>query len=333
MATRSFTVFQDTPSSSDAVIVSKPVRASSRVLARSATKASTSSNHLPGSLNELAVAIDKENYNPLTGLRASVTASKSEKLKRKTTNQTQSVLAPKAHVSTSTSTKKLKTSVSGREATEPEAKKRRTLTASTAASRAKATKKEGSGLGSAKAPTRASSSSTQGQKIKRTSSSPPVRKASSPLPKVDEEDGVVAGTGTSEPVAKLGLENFSQAAIDSRCYELTVSPLADVSEAYEASPVSFEPVEANKPPISNPKPEEDIFRTVREPSAEPELRDYFTVDTLNAVFASSTSRVRSARPSEEPEEKTVAADFVSFLHPGTTEALHELHVLEPIAVG
>ena len=263
MATRSFTVFQDTPSSSDAVIVSKPVRASSRVLARSATKSSTSSNHLPGSLSELAVAIDKENYNPLTGLRTSATASKNEKLKRKTTTQTQSVLAPKAHVSTSTSTKKSKTSVSGSGATEPEAKKRRTLTASTAASRAKVAKKEGSGLGSVKVPTRATSSSTQGRKTKRTGSSLPVRKAPSPLPKVDEEDGIVAGTGTSEPAANFRLENFSQAAIDSRCYELTVSPLADVSEAYEVSPLSPKPVEASKPPISTPKPEADIFRTVR----------------------------------------------------------------------
>ncbi|KAG1716812.1 hypothetical protein ID866_334 [Astraeus odoratus] len=45
----------------------------------------------------------------------------------------------------------------------------------------------------------------------------------SPLPPVQEE-----GDTRREPACLV-----SQASIDSRCYELTVSPLADVSEAYE----------------------------------------------------------------------------------------------------
>ncbi|KAJ3526454.1 hypothetical protein NMY22_g10155 [Coprinellus aureogranulatus] len=298
MATRSFTVFQDTPSSTDTVAVSKPVRASSRILTRSATKVTTNSNHLPGSLTELAVAIDKENYHPLTGLRASAAVSKGEKLKRKTATQTPSVLAPKAHLSAPTANKKVKASINSNAATEPEAKKRRTLTASTTASRAKAksvTKKEGSGLGVSKA---SSSGSAQGRKTKRTSPSLPLRKVSPPLPRVDEEV-TVARIGTPEPATKV--ERLSQAAIDSRCYELTVSPLADVSEAYDASPLCVEPVkEVAKPKL---KPEQDIFRTVREPSAERELRDYLTAETFNAVLSSSTSRMRSRFSSHEPEEK------------------------------
>jgi hypothetical protein len=49
----------------------------------------------------------------------------------------------------------------------------------------------------------------------------------SPLPPVDEEQ---------ELQRQPSCLSVSQANIDSRCYELTVSPLADVSEAYEATP-------------------------------------------------------------------------------------------------
>ncbi|KAJ6627817.1 hypothetical protein B0H10DRAFT_1992035, partial [Mycena sp. CBHHK59/15] len=46
----------------------------------------------------------------------------------------------------------------------------------------------------------------------------------SPLPKVDEEDAAVRER-----------DRVVQSDIDSRCYELTVSPLADVTQAYDAA--------------------------------------------------------------------------------------------------
>lgn len=59
-----------------------------------------------------------------------------------------------------------------------------------------------------------------------------VRKATG-LAKVDEE---VEEEKESEPAKEKGHRNISQAEVDSRCYELTVMPLADLSKAYEQSP-------------------------------------------------------------------------------------------------
>lgn len=203
MATRSFTVFQDTPSSSDTnAPVRKLVRAGSGILTRSA---STSNANIQASET---VAIDKENYNPLTGKRSSLTVDGGEKKRKGTT-----VLAPKAHVSSAS--KKLKSGA------EPELKKRKTGTTKSKSSTSKDSKVSGSG-----------------RKTKRTS---PTRRTS-PLPKVVEES-------TSDAVPGL-----SQAVIDSRCYELTVTPLADVSEAYEATPSTNDPIS---------QPEKGPFNTVR----------------------------------------------------------------------
>jgi hypothetical protein len=57
------------------------------------------------------------------------------------------------------------------------------------------------------------------------------RKAS-PLPRVDEEQEALTATPTQRNPSRL---TISQSNIDSRCYELTVSPLADVSEAYDTA--------------------------------------------------------------------------------------------------
>lgn len=57
------------------------------------------------------------------------------------------------------------------------------------------------------------------------------RKAS-PLPRVDEEQEALTATPTPRYPTRL---TISQSNIDSRCYELTVSPLADVSEAYDTA--------------------------------------------------------------------------------------------------
>ncbi|KAF5334635.1 hypothetical protein D9611_011974 [Ephemerocybe angulata] len=268
MATRTFTVFQDTPSSSDSTsrAASKPVRASSRILSRSA---STSKSNLPAA-SENAVAIDKENLNPLTGLRASTTALNGEK-KRKTT-----VLATKAHATT-VGKKALKPQASI--VAEPDTKKRKTATGALKSKPATTSKKESSVL----KPTASSA-----RKSKRTSPSsrkPPV------LPKVVEE----TTTGISDSVIQV--QELSQAAIDSRCYDLTVTPLADVSEAYEASVFSGKTLR---------KSDESLFRIVKEASAEPELRDYFTLDTFTTLASSRRTLI-----SEEPEEKKSTATTFS----------------------
>lgn len=59
----------------------------------------------------------------------------------------------------------------------------------------------------------------------------PARKAS-PLPRVDEEQELSTATPNQRVPTRLIV---SQAKIDSKCYELTVSPLADVSEAYDTA--------------------------------------------------------------------------------------------------
>jgi hypothetical protein len=196
MATRSFTVFQDTPSSSDTKApAQKPVRIPSGILTRSVSSSKANPN-LPAS--DPAVAIDKENYNPFTGQRTSSNTANGEK-KRKTT-----VLATKSHAPALTKKDK---------STEPESKKRKT---GTVRSKPSSSKKE-------------PKATTSGRKAKRTSPS----RRGSPLPKVVEEDDAA-------PASRAASEEIAQAAINARCYELTVTPLADVSEAYEASAPSTE---------------------------------------------------------------------------------------------
>ncbi|KAH7886834.1 hypothetical protein F5I97DRAFT_1808104 [Phlebopus sp. FC_14] len=75
----------------------------------------------------------------------------------------------------------------------------------------------------------------------------------SPLPPVDEEL-----ESQRDPARLL----ITQATIDSRCYELTVSPLADVSDAYDTRSRA----ESQEP---EKQPDQDV-------SAEPESCDYFS---------------------------------------------------------
>jgi hypothetical protein len=92
---------------------------------------------------------------------------------------------------------------------EPEQKKRKASTSSTSKGKAK---KEANGSGS----------------TKKSASKRPASRRVSPMPKVNEEE---------EPKK----EHITQADIDSRCYELTVKPLADVSQAYEEVPLETLP--------------------------------------------------------------------------------------------
>ena len=92
---------------------------------------------------------------------------------------------------------------------EPEQKKRKASTSSTSKGKVK---KNAKGTGSTK---------------KSTSKRAAARKVS-PMPKLNEEE-----ESEKEPI--------TQADIDSRCYELTVKPLADVSQAYEETPLLATP--------------------------------------------------------------------------------------------
>lgn len=143
--------------------------------------------------SDLAV-INKENYNPVTGERA---APLGNGLKKRKTN----VLATKIHLAPVGKSKKEK---EPKAELEPERKKHK---ASTTASKAKVTKKQ---------TVKGASSVKKTTTTKRTG-----LKKVTPMPKLLEEDNV----GNSASV--------EQADVDARCYELTVTPLADVSQAYE----------------------------------------------------------------------------------------------------
>ncbi|EAU89343.1 hypothetical protein CC1G_03608 [Coprinopsis cinerea okayama7 len=266
MTGRSFTVFQDAPSSSEASTSgTKVARAASGILlTRSGSRLNVTT------ALDVKAATDKENYNPLTGERAAAAGAADKK--RKT------VLATKAHVPpAATTTKKQRAD----KVAQPEPKKRRT----TATTKKSTTTKSSSSKKDAK-----STSSTR--KSKR---STPSRRVP-PMPKVVEEE-----TG-SEP--KDQTQDLKQAAIDSRCYELTVKPLADVSDAYE--------VPASTELVGEPK---GAFRIIKEPSVEPELRDYFSpTHTSSSLGATQLGRFveeesKTSVVFSTPERKKIYSAF------------------------
>ena len=183
MSLRTFTVFQDAVSS-DAP-QPKINRPNAMVTRSSSLNLTTSFTNATVPLNDL-VALDKENFHPVTGERAGPPNNSGSK-KRKT-----SVLSTKVQLS---STKK---------DAQPEVKKRK---ASTSTTKGKV-KRDGKSTVPAR---RGAAKRTVSRKV-------------SPMPILNEE----------EEVSK---SRITQADIDSRCYELTVQPLADISQAYEKSAV------------------------------------------------------------------------------------------------
>jgi hypothetical protein len=180
MSFRTFTVFQDAVSSEEPQ--AKITRPNAMVTRPSSLNLITSSN-TTGSLNDL-VALDKENFHPVTGERAGPSNNASSK-KRKT-----GVLATKVQpLSTS------------RKDAQPEMKKRR---ASTSTSTKGKVKRDGKATATAR---KAASKRIISRKV-------------SPMPRLNEEE-------------EAQKDRITQVNIDSRCYELTVQPLADVSQAYE----------------------------------------------------------------------------------------------------
>lgn len=153
---------------------------------------------------EAVTAKDKENLHPLTGRRTSTDDSQGKK--RKT-----AVLATKLLVTTNKTPK------------EPHSPKKRKLSVSNT-SKGPVEKKE-------------KKEKEQNDDKKAAVNRRPLKKnrarKATGLAKVDEE---VEEEKESQPAKEKDHRNISQAEVDSRCYELTVMPLADLSKAYEQSP-------------------------------------------------------------------------------------------------
>ncbi len=180
MSSRTFTVFQDSPSS-------KPLRA--KVLRPNVLVKRSLTNNVTSSTGPTIITdLDKENFDPVTGERAGPPNPTNKK--RKT-----SVLATKFQPLTEAKHAK-------KDPSSPPEKKKRKSSSSTTVD-LKAGKKYVKSLGSSR------------KGIKRTGS-----KKASLLPKLTEED----------EVSRMLL---TQEVIDSRCKELTLKPLADVSDAYD----------------------------------------------------------------------------------------------------
>ncbi|KAJ4473098.1 hypothetical protein J3R30DRAFT_3708200 [Lentinula aciculospora] len=203
------------------------------------------------------ISTDKENLDPVTGERVGSTTALGKKRRGSI-----SVLAVKP----TPEPKHLKEKeVFGSEA-QPEAKKRKSSSSSSSSSKSKS-KKELKTFSSAK------------KAVKRSSRRP------SPMPKLDEE---------YESGKELTIVN--QALIDSKCYDLTVKPLADVSEAYEGE--------------GGFSAEQDVFQFVKEASVDREIRDYFPSSSLS----SSTTTLRGSSPPglktfSTPERKQIYSAF------------------------
>ncbi|KAJ7666176.1 hypothetical protein DFH06DRAFT_1280999 [Mycena polygramma] len=137
----------------------------------------------------------------------------------------------------------------------------------------------------------ASSSAVKGKKdVKsaRKSAKKPSRRVS-PMPKLDEED-------------LAARERIMQADIDSRCYELTVSPLADVTQAYDAR------FDVNSLLTSFTSEESAKFRKAT--STEPEIRDYFSPSHSSGSSARVTPPASGeTKVFSTPERRHIYAAF------------------------
>ncbi|KAG7448649.1 uncharacterized protein BT62DRAFT_918221 [Guyanagaster necrorhizus] len=247
MATRSFTIFQDVPSSPKTLTL----KATTSVL----SSMTTTNVDKVGTLPSLATEADKENLDPLTGERVNAN-SKGTAKKRKNNTSSSKALA-------SIETKKLK------EDQGSQLKKRKSSASS-------AVKK---GRGGKRAP---SSTRKTSKKLH----------AAPCLPSVEEESTENVVPEGSDIALALPL---TRAEIDAKCYELTVKPLADVTQAFEQAPGAEE--------WFADVPEDDLeskLQFVKETSQEPELRDFFTPVHLGYASAGS-SRSASTISSQEPK--------------------------------
>ena len=224
----SFAIFQDFPSTTEDTPA--PKQSKSALPQRRTTRSSSSKSENVVCVDSAPITVpDKENFHPVTGEHAGLgTADKKRKdgsnvLVTKLHNPPRP-LAVKKH--------KKELSIALRDEGSPTKKRKAsaplepTVSSHLKATKTKtvtATKKEG------KATTKPRKLNT----TKRTTTRP---RTLSTLPKVAEEeagDDELKDGGGEAKAKKTVQSQLSQADIDSRCYELTVKPLADVSQAYE----------------------------------------------------------------------------------------------------
>ncbi|KAF7325731.1 hypothetical protein MKEN_00423500 [Mycena kentingensis (nom. inval.)] len=125
----------------------------------------------------------------------------------------------------------------------------------------------------------------------------------SPLPKLEEEVNDVAA----------GTRNLLQAEVDSRCYELTVSPLADVTQAYEPG---FDLASA----LDSFKSSDDASQTFRKAaSQEPEIRDYFSPQPTKRAMTPLSSA--ATKVFTTPERREIYSAFTFTTPSPTSERL------------
>ncbi|KAH7923440.1 hypothetical protein BV22DRAFT_1036292 [Leucogyrophana mollusca] len=147
---------------------------------------------------------------------------------------------------------------------------------------------------------------------KGSSSKKPSRSArkASPLPKVDEEQEI-----QRQPPHL----SISQINIDSKCYELTVSPLADVSDAYDTTP--------------QPESQEQELKADKEQSVEPEIRDYFSPSISNVNISperqetscDTTSDTETNATFTTPERKRIYSSFTFSSPSPSSERFKQTH--------
>ncbi|KAJ6487959.1 hypothetical protein C8R45DRAFT_995043 [Mycena sanguinolenta] len=156
-------------------------------------------------------------------------------------------------------------------------KKRKTnvlATKTVAVKKQKESKEEGKKARSASSS--AGKAKKDGKSTRKTAKKPSRRV--SPLPKLDEEDVAVR-------------DRLMQADIASRCYELTVSPLADVTQAYDAG------FDVNS--LLAGFTSEDSAKFQKATSTEPEIRDYFSPSHSSGSSARLTPPLGAA--AQEPK--------------------------------
>lgn len=264
MATRSFTVYRDAPSTSASSTRQPGLRPLGR--SNSAAAVLASSRGAVGNAPSTSFP-EKENVNPLTGLSLSSNSTKNGK-KRKA-SESGTVLATKVLAA----------------APEPVQKparvplKRRSTSVQLASTKAKLKRdssKKKDNCSSGQAPSLSISRSNSKGYLEPISEEPP----SSP----------------ERPKAKS--DSLTQAQIDSRCYDLTVSPLADVSSAFIQSPESSKEGKEGK---EKEEEEEEIlveYRIVKDKTNfANKIRDYFspegTLSSSMSSFSSSSSKTPS----------------------------------------
>ncbi|KAH8113874.1 hypothetical protein DFH11DRAFT_1544619 [Phellopilus nigrolimitatus] len=263
MSTRSFTVFQDEPSAPS--IPKAPLERSASTVLRGPR----GSLNIPVLSTPFVPLLEKENIHPVTGLGTGpATASKKRKA-----SESGSVLATKVLAVTAV------TAAGPSKPKRAELKRKASAVTTTGKTKSKAKK----GSESKKVNSSSDITPSPTQKTPSLSLSRSSPKTLETVEEVPEED-TVSEKPTKAP--KL----LTQASIDARCYELTVSPLADVTDAYLQS--SDKKVEEMK--------DEDLpeYRLVQEESSfATKIRDYFSWEGSRSNSMSSLQSSSSAATS------------------------------------